>query len=236
MTDITPFDDHDASESSASPLPDTDDDTIAIDSHDPEASAMLALVERLDPRLRKLILALLALCAILAAGLPTPAHAATREWSGQGNGNWTDSRNWAGNVAPVASDDLIFPGSAASKFTINTFPSSTKFRSILFAGAGYTVGGNRIGLTNGITTTNAQFGNTVSVGVDLSGDQTFSVLEPGGSLTILGSINFDFTPPGGGSPKTAKLTASGAGELQVRELIATATPSDGLIGLQDLEP
>jgi len=190
----------------------------------------LALTKRLDPRLRRIFLLLIALCSILAAGLPVPAHAATiKEWTGLTNGNWTDPSNWVGGLAPSPDDDLFFPENAISKTTINTFPSGTRFSRLIFEGSGYTVGGNRFAIVNGIVAVNPQLGNTISAGVDLLTNQTIEVQRPGASLTILGTINFDGVSPGQ-TPFTHMLTIVGKGDVDLGPLVATsATASNGLL-------
>src|SRR5262249_20236451 len=76
--------------------------------------------------------------------------AATPVWDGGSvlNANWMTDRNWEGNDAPVAGDDLVFPQgvSVADRATTNNFPSGTQFRSITFEASGYTLSGNRITL------------------------------------------------------------------------------------------
>ncbi len=78
-----------------------------------------------------------------------------RVWDGGGGANhdWTNKFNWQGNVAPVANDDLVFPETAPNRLTKNTFPvnATGTFRSISFAGIGYSVTGNAIRLTTSIT-------------------------------------------------------------------------------------
>src|SRR5262245_25860636 len=56
---------------------------------------------------------------------------ATRIWDGGGlNNNWTNEKNWAGNIAPVAGDDLVFPSNVEDKTTDNNFSADTLFNSI----------------------------------------------------------------------------------------------------------
>ncbi len=83
-----------------------------------------------------------------------------RVWDGGGgaaNNTWSNPLNWAGDVTPVAGDDLVFPGSAAIHVTVNDFPNTaaSNFNSLTLesspAGAGYLISGNTIRLTGGIT-------------------------------------------------------------------------------------
>jgi hypothetical protein len=50
---------------------------------------------------------------------------------GGGDGNWTTAANWAGDVAPVASDLLQF-GGTTNLVTNNDFASNTSFGGISF--------------------------------------------------------------------------------------------------------
>lgn len=71
---------------------------------------------------------------------------ATRIWDGGGlNNNWTNATNWAGNIAPVAGDDLVFPSNVSKKTADNTFAAGTLFNSITVNG-GYTLKGTRVEL------------------------------------------------------------------------------------------
>jgi autotransporter-associated beta strand protein len=66
-------------------------------------------------------------------------------WSGGGrSANWSDPANWAGGVAPVAGDDLVFSGTAARLAATNDFPAGTAFHSITIAGGDYVLAGNRL--------------------------------------------------------------------------------------------
>ena len=52
---------------------------------------------------------LLLSAALLLAASPTSTHAATETWDGSASGLWATAANWAGNVAPVNGDALVFP-------------------------------------------------------------------------------------------------------------------------------
>ena len=70
-------------------------------------------------------------------GLSPLAHAATRTWDGGGADNlWTNAANWGG-TAPIAGDNLVFPGTAPadSLASTNNFANGTTFGSITITGA-----------------------------------------------------------------------------------------------------
>ena len=62
----------------------------------------------------------------------------TAVWTGVGaDALWTNSANWAGNVAPVPGNDLVFPAGVTQLSPVNNFPDGTSFRSIEIDAAGY---------------------------------------------------------------------------------------------------
>jgi hypothetical protein len=176
----------------AATTPTTDPGVATIGTHATgEQAGELAgkAIVRLGGHFRHLVLALLALCAVLAAELPTPALAATREWTGAGpDNNWTTAANWSGNIAPSEGDDLVFPDGVTKLTTINTFGAGTTFSSITFRGSRYTVGGNRFVLLNGISALNPTLGNTIGVQIELARDQTFLVQSPDASLLVSAGV------------------------------------------------
>jgi hypothetical protein len=66
---------------------------------------------------------------------------------------WASAANWAGGVSPTPGDDLFFPAGSARLTNTNNFAAATAFSSITFAGAGYTINGNQLVLTSGVTAT-----------------------------------------------------------------------------------
>ena len=130
-------------------------------------------------------------------------HAATRTWSGDAplSDAWTIADNWSGGIAPVAGDDLVFPGGADRLTNQNDFPAGTSFGSITFEGAGYVVTGNALspgGITAshlvGVTTFLADL--TASNALTLTADAGL----PGEGLVVsnLFADNFDVTISGEG--------------------------------------
>lgn len=82
-----------------------------------------------------------------------------RIWDGSAtlNDNWSDARNWVGEVAPVSGDDLIFPAGIGllDRGTKNDLPFAT-FKSIEFQSGDYKLTGNSITLTGDITVAASQ--------------------------------------------------------------------------------
>jgi FG-GAP-like repeat len=109
-------------------------------------------------------------CLILSV---ISANAAIKTWDGGGaDTNWTTAANWVGDVAAVANDDLVFPASATAATVNNNFFFFTTFRSITFQGGTYTVSGNPLNLTQGLTAVDGT--HVVNTLIGLSGSQTIS--------------------------------------------------------------
>ena len=135
-------------------------------------------------------LCLLGIIGTLLSSSPL-AHAATRTWDGGGADNfWTNAANWGG-TAPVAGDNLIFPGTAPADSLVNTnnFPANTTFGSITITGTNYNLSpfGNAIILTNGISHQSGGT-NTVAMTISLGASQTFESTIGTGGLTVSGSL------------------------------------------------
>jgi len=124
-----------------------------------------------------------ALCVLgLFLALSSSAAAATRTWDGGGSSSsWTNAANWAGDVAPVVGDDLVFPAGAAQMTNSNNFPLLTRFNSITFTGGDYIISGNPITLSAGLR---AEAGTqAVNIPLNLGAAQSFTS-EGGALLTV----------------------------------------------------
>jgi len=129
----------------------------------------------------------------------------TATWTGAANNLWSNGGNWSGlgGLAPVAGDDLIFPGGASNLSTSNDIAAGTSFNSITISGNGYTLAGNSIALATGnLSDTNTSGSNTISLAISMSATRTFSISNAAETLTISGAIS------GAGG-----LTQSGNGKL-----------------------
>src|SRR5438128_536270 len=104
---------------------------------------------------------------------------AVATWDGGGADNhWTTAANWAGDVAPQAGDDLVFPAGAARLTNVNDFAAGTAFQLIKITGYSYNISGNAIALGNGITVDlpaggTAAINPKISFPITLSAAQTF---------------------------------------------------------------
>ena len=103
------------------------------------------------------------------------AFSAARTWDGGGTNNfWATPANWAGDVAPVAGDDLIFPSGVARLSCSNNFPAGTIFNPITLGGGGYYLQGSSLVLNAGVLATNGAGVNQISFSLQLGANQTFS--------------------------------------------------------------
>src|SRR6478736_4835425 len=69
------------------------------------------------------------ICAAGILALVGPVKAAVVTWDGgaaPGNVNWTSGVNWAGDIAPLTGDSLVFDGAAGLSNT-NDFVAGTQF-------------------------------------------------------------------------------------------------------------
>lgn len=151
-------------------------------------------------------------------------EAAPKTWNGTSSANWSDGANWTPAGAPVAGDDLIFPGGAGNLTNTNNLAAGTSFNSITFNGAtgGYTLNGNAIQLSAGGMTANNTTGfNVVTFDIALAASQTFSLpaeVDLNGGLD-LGANNLIVTGSGATSffqgviSGTGSLTKNGTGTL-----------------------
>ncbi|MBH0197524.1 MAG: LEPR-XLL domain-containing protein, partial [Nitrospira sp.] len=130
-------------------------------------------------------------------------------WDGGGtDANWTTADNWSTNVAPSATDDLVFPVSALRKTNVNNFVSGTQFGSILFQGSDYSINGSQILLSGAVTNTGT--GNTVGIPISL-GATSGGIASTSGTFTLSGAIDTN--------AKTLSLNA-GSGTLLVSGVIS----------------
>jgi autotransporter-associated beta strand protein len=103
--------------------------------------------------------------------------AKTLVWTGLGaDANWMTPSNWAGGAAPLAGYTLVFGVGAAQKTGNNNFPSATMFAALRFTDGGYTITGNDLKLSGGISSTSTAGGiDTVALNVALAATETFNI-------------------------------------------------------------
>jgi len=113
----------------------------------------------------------------------------THVWSGAVDNNWSTGGNWTSGAAPSAGDDLVFPKTATRFNATNNYASGTTFRSILFEGTGYSLGGNNVGLSSSLIASNAIGANVIYAPLTISGSLTVILYDSLHTLTLEGPIS-----------------------------------------------
>ncbi len=127
----------------------------------------------------------------------------TATWTGAGsNSNWMTGANWSSGMAPQIDDALNFPAGATSLNSVDDFPAGTSFASIALGAPGYTLSGNAVDLTGGISATYSSGSSTSMIPTELGGGTV--------SIATGGQLNLDGVISG-----SAGLAASGGGTLDL---------------------
>ncbi|HQR06510.1 MAG TPA: PKD domain-containing protein [Gemmatales bacterium] len=145
---------------------------------------------------------------------------AVRIWDGGAtNNNWSSAKNWAGDIAPVSGDDLVFFANAPRKSNDNDFANGTVFNSITLGG-GYTLRGNRVRVGAGGILDNSGSSDIVKLDltVGITGEtlnRTFTV-GAGSTLFLDGKLDgtLGFIKAGAGN-LSLRSNNSYAGQTQV---------------------
>ena len=116
---------------------------------------------------------------------------ASKFWTGNSDGNFSNGGNWVGGVAPAAGDDLVFQLGATRLIVTNNFSPNRAFTSLLFQGSNYFVRGNALLITNGINSINPVGPNTIDVDVDVRASQFWEGTGPLAVLDVNGDINLN---------------------------------------------
>jgi hypothetical protein len=128
---------------------------------------------------------LLAVAAILFS-LSIDVQAADDTWSGNGaTASWSDTGNW--DAMPVNGDDTIFSGTTQLS-SVNDI-TGLSLGWLWLNGSGYSITGNPITLTGGIT--NSFDGNTVGVNLTLGDGRHVQTLQRAG---LLGQFHLHHAP------------------------------------------
>jgi hypothetical protein len=144
--------------------------------------------------------------------------AINRVWTGQGSSaKWSNPNNWAGNIAPVAGDNPVFPAGAAQETNTNDLAAGTQFGNVVFQAGGYSVSGSAITL-NGSLDSSASSGSTAfDLAVTLAGATSVLMGGPGSDIAFGQAINTNgFTlSVGGGGEADFTSNINGAGGLSI---------------------
>jgi autotransporter-associated beta strand protein len=112
----------------------------------------------------------------------------TATWTGAGSdSNWMTAANWSGAVAPQSGSDLVFPAGANNLNAVDDFPAGTSFSSITISAPGYSLSGNALELTGGISATFSSGSSTNAIPTAL--DSGTASVASGAELTLGGVIS-----------------------------------------------
>lgn len=138
----------------------------------------------------------------------TPAAIRTWDCGAGAPGNWSDRRNWQGDIAPASGDTLVFPPGAACLASHDDISLPVlSLDQILLTGNGHHMWGAWVDLSGGLTASASHATNTVALNwLRLSADQTFECTDST-SLLILPRITLE----------TNHLTVNAVGDIVVRE-------------------
>jgi hypothetical protein len=163
-------------------------------------------------------------------GLEARIALATDVWTGGGtDDNWMTAGNWMSGVIPSAGDDLDFPSTATNLTSNNNFPGNTTFNSITIGDAGYTLTGNTLNLTTGVSATYASGTSTDKIDTILMSTAAPFTVDPGATLEFQGVLS-------NGSSVTAGVDVTGGGTLDlqgVNKYTGTTTVASGTTLLVD---
>ena len=162
------------------------------------------------------------LIALVAATLLiTNAHAANRTWTSTaaGLGYWQSNTAWAGAIAPVASDDLVFnaPVTGGTRTTTNDFAANTAFNNITFNANAFFLNGNAVNLTGNVTNTGSAAVDTINLNLNLQQNTFFAVNVANGRIDVNGDISgsYGLTKVGPGSVRLQTATKTYSGDTTV---------------------
>ena len=127
-----------------------------------------------------------------------------KSWTGAASDLWSNAGNWIGGV-PGTGDVILFPSGAQHLTNTNDLAVGTVFGSLVFNGGGYTVSGNAIGLSGGISGNSGS--NVFNSAIQLVSSQNF-----GGGVTVNGSLDLQgYTLSVGGSLRVNGVVSGGGG-------------------------
>lgn len=136
---------------------------------------------------------------VILWSLAEPAMAATISWSGASNSNFTAGGNWTGGIAPGDTDVASF-GNVTNQ-AVNINGQRTLSSALFNAPDDYTISGNQLNLTGGLTQ-NGSGTVTFTNDVRYTSDQTWAINS--GTVEMQGVVS---------NPYYMTLTKSGAGLL-----------------------
>ena len=154
------------------------------------------------------VVSLLLAALFFLLAFPSAKAQTIRLWSNApASSNWNNASDWSGGTIPSAGNLLEFSNSTITSLT-NDFTAGTSFSGLLFTtgASAYTISGNQIALTGGITN-NSTVLETIKLAISDTSLVTLTTTSGGGNLQLGGVISGSGTLSIAGSGTTT-LTAS----------------------------
>jgi hypothetical protein len=150
--------------------------------------------------------------ALVATSVP-------QSWTGAVSALWSEGGNWSSGSVPQQGDRLVFPAGVTNKAMVNDLASGAEFESLTFYNdGGYSLTGNEIGLSNGLTT-ECCGRPTLDLPIRLLGSQT---LQAAGLNSPIDLNGFDLTIEGYGTSANGVISGVGSVTLARNTLSVTA--------------
>ena len=139
----------------------------------------------------------------------------SREWDGGGaNTSWGTVANWSGDIAPIATNTVVFGSQAAADKRVVVTNAGGNPYALSFTSGGYSLNaGVAMILSNGIVASHSSGVNTINSGLILGASQSFS-LTGTGDLTVAGTVDT--------SNDTLTLANSSSGTLRLNGALSGA--------------
>jgi len=158
----------------------------------------------------------------IAALAVAPLASSQDTWTGgAANANATQTANWSPAAVPTTGDALIFPAAAARLNPNFNFATRRTFDTMTFGDDLYTVGGDGIGITNGLIFNNP----TNVININLSSGTTTNLTNSqswvfnGSAVTWQDDLNLNAFP----------LTVTGTGNLTISGIVSGAGGNSDLV-------
>ena len=119
----------------------------------------------MNPRGRKTLaqaLSVVVSAVTVLVAAPMASAGTVKTWTGASSANWSDGANWESGVAPVDTDDLVFPPGAQNTTNTNDIVG-LDIGTITLSGEDYDLQGQAIKITNRIDSTQELGANRISL-------------------------------------------------------------------------
>jgi fibronectin-binding autotransporter adhesin len=161
--------------------------------------------------LRLLSAAVCATSSLLIASRAAQAQSnGTDTWtagSGDGTGNFSSAANWMGQNTPPISGDMLDFGATSGVTTLNDDLTGATFvidgLGFTSGAAGYTIGGNTLDLSAGLTNSATGVSEIIGDAINLAASQTLN-LAPTSVITLMGVVS---------GSNSSTLTINGGGSI-----------------------